>query len=163
MALLAVTDILRDINTISNSLNGNVLIVQARKDIKEELRRSGLSQEERDRLYANFSQQLALGLVAQAINLAKEIPPLIQEVEKLKEDAAILDIQRSKTSSKLDAEIAVLAEQKKGFLKDMFYKTLKLNSENSAMLAQAGIVTPGWMTTAMKTAISKMTDGQISP
>jgi len=145
MALLATTDIIRDINAISASLNGNVLIAQARKDLKEELKRSGVSKEERDRLYANFTQQLALGLISQAIGLAKEMPIISQNSEKIKKDIAIAEIHRSKLETKLDRENIILQKQADGFDDDSKYKGARVVGDMISMLAQSDVETPAWM------------------
>ena len=174
MALI--DDILGSVDSISKSLNQNILIVEARKDILKELRGSGVSKEERDRLYANFAEQLALGLVAQAMALAKEMPlleeqkaKLSKEIEveeqqknKLEKEIEILEIQRGKLEDKLSKELAILESQNKGFKKDMYYKIAKIHSENSAMLAQADIETPAWMVEDIKQAISLMSEGEIA-
>ena len=131
MALI--DDILGSVDSISKSLNQNILIVEARKDILKGLRGSGVSKEERDRLYANFAEQLALGLVAQAMGLAKEMPlleeqkaKLSKEIEveeqqknKLAKEIAILEIQRGKLEDKLSKELAILDSQKAKLSKEI--------------------------------------------
>ena len=172
---ISLDTILTSIDTISGKFNNNVLVTEARDAIKKGLDLSELSQEEIDRIYSNFSQQLALGLLGQAVALAENMPKLIAENSmltkeddnleaKLQRELDILDEQKKKLiaensmlkkqddklDAKLDAELGILAKQKDGFYKDAVYKGMKVASEQTSMLAQAEMPPPDWMPAYIK-------------
>ncbi|SFV70886.1 hypothetical protein MNB_SV-13-127 [hydrothermal vent metagenome] len=78
-------------------------------------------------------------------------------------DTGLINEQKGLVTNQKATELKVaLTEAQKasnqitGFDKDMRYKILKSLSETSGMLAQNDVVTPSWMTTEMKNAVTNM-------
>jgi len=117
---VTITSVLKDVNTISASLNENVLVVQAKESIKEGLDIAELTTEERDRLFSNFVQQLALGVLGQAIALAKEVPIINLNADQMTK-------QNAKLTAKLQADIDILNKQKTKLDKDISVLTKQEN------------------------------------
>ena len=169
MATLA-EDIIANIGSFSEALNGSVIVKEAKASIKEMILSAEVSLEERERMFTAYIQQLSLGILSQAVDLAKSLPVLEQEKDKAGLDKFIAQAQLIKQYGFKDATPTSLGDssgdgmidiQTKGFYKDQVYKLDKVLSEMAAMLAQNDIVTPDWIVSVQKLCTEIMTDGKI--
>jgi len=173
-----ITSILEDMNTISEALNANAIIVEAKDSILKSLDNAEISTEERDKLFSAYIQQLSIGILTQAIGLAKDVPILKLQEKKLEAEAvkAVYDKLQSIASLKKQfgygnateeglgdsSGDGLIDKQINGFYKDMVHKAVKTFSEQAAMLAQNDVATPDWMVDIMKIGAEIMADGKIN-
>lgn len=81
-------NILVNITTITENIDTNKFITNARKAFKDDIALYEINDDEKAKLIATFEAQLSVGVISQIIQLAKEFPLLKQQVETEKNKAA---------------------------------------------------------------------------
>jgi len=162
--------IIKNIGDFSKALNGSEIVKEAKASIKEMILASEVSLEERERMMTAYIQQLSLGILNSATELAKSLPVLEQDLEKATWEKHIARAQLIKKYGFKDATLESLGTssgdgmidmQTAGFYKDQIYKLNKTLAEMSAMLAQNDIETPEWITDILKLFAEIMSDGRV--
>lgn len=165
---MTATEFITEVNTACEELLKNKLITDAKTSILDQLHNTEITIEERNKLYTAYLQQISLGALGYAIDIVKMMPEVeASQWKKLSAEAQVkknfgygnASIENGLGESTKDG---IVDKQIEGFFKDMVYKAMKSCNENGAMLAQADVPTPEWMTDIIKLATEIMSDGKIN-
>ncbi len=81
---IQLTDILTNIDSVTDKINSNTFIENARKAFKDDIALYEINDDEKAKLIATYEAQLSVGVIAQIIQLAKEMPMMIAQEELLR-------------------------------------------------------------------------------
>ncbi len=101
---MAVTldDLINNIATLSQNINDNVFIQNARESVKIGLEAYAVEEDEKAKIYAGFEQQLAAGVMEQIMTIAKELPTITAQEAVVVEQKNLLVEQIETEKEKLD-------------------------------------------------------------
>jgi hypothetical protein len=98
--------ILKNINDLSNGLNKNVFITQARESFKEGINTFEMSDEERAKILAQYEANLSIGIIDKIISKASDLIELDLRVELINKQLGTEEInQKIKTQQELAEQI----------------------------------------------------------
>lgn len=110
-----VTEMLRNIDTISSGLDNNGLIANTRDAVQNGLKTFQITPAEKAKLYANFEIQFSLGVVTKLIDIVAQSGLVEQQIELEKKKIELLTQQilsETQNTEKVTAEVALLGSNK---------------------------------------------------
>jgi len=154
-----VKDFMQRVNDISKELLKNPIVVDAKESDLDK-----------------YMQNISLGILQIAVDIAKTANAAIHMEEKAKYDAqkSKVDILSTKAQVRKqyginikedgtieDKKDGLIDVQTKGFIKDQFYKIANIIQQENQMLVQNDLLIHDWQVDAYKMAIEAMSDGKI--
>ncbi|CAA6806682.1 MAG: Unknown protein [uncultured Sulfurovum sp.] len=106
MSDIKLTDFMKDVNTASIELNKNVLITTAKESLVDGISNSEISDEEKNTLLSQYTQQISLGLVAQAVEIVKNLPLLNADINLKSSQKTLIDEQKKTETQQTQNVIA---------------------------------------------------------
>ncbi|QDF28990.1 hypothetical protein [Halarcobacter anaerophilus] len=94
---VVLSNILDDIDSISEKLNTNVFLKTARESFKENIEEYDVAPDEKAKMIATYEAQVSVGMISEIIKLAKEMPELIVREENINKDTEFKEEQKNLT------------------------------------------------------------------